>query len=305
LVAEAVFRETEEGQHFDSLFGTIRLLKAKKIRRIILMKRKFMLGLGLGLALMLPVFAHDLYLKMDGFFVGVNEKISVKVLNGSFMDSEGAVTFARLQDTSVISPSGTRTNPKEADFTKEDKTSFLNLQPAEAGNYIVGLSTMPREIDLKAKDFNEYLSEDGIPDTLLERKRKKQLSKDVRERYSKHVKTIFQVGDRQSENYKTALGYPVEIVPQTNPYALKTGDAFEFLCVKDGKALANQFVMTGRDEDGKLITGENVRTDKNGIAKIKLVGAGKWYVKFIQMTLLKDPKINYESKWATLTFEIK
>ena len=268
-------------------------------------KRKFALGFGLGLALMLPVFAHDLYLKMDGFFVGVNEKIAVKILNGSFQASEGAVTFARLRDTSVISPSGTRTNPNEADFTKEGKTAFLNLQAAEAGNYVVGLSTMPREIDLKAKDFNEYLIEDGIPDTLAERKRRKELKMDVRERYSKHVKTIFQAGDRQSGNYKIALGYPVEIIPQTNPYSLKTGDTFEFLCVKDGKALANQFVMTGRDEGGKLLIGENLRTDKNGVAKVKLIGAGKWYVKFIQMTRLKDPKINYESKWATLTFEIK
>ncbi len=269
------------------------------------MKRNFLLVLGLGLALMLPAFAHDLFLKMDDFFVGVNEKISVKVLNGSFQASEGAVTFERLKDVSVISPSGIRTNPKETDFTKEDKTSFLNLQPAEAGNYVVGLSTMQREIDLKAKDFNGYLTEDGIPDTLAERKRKKELTKDVRERYSKHVKTIFQAGDKQTDNYKTALGYPVEIIPQKNPYSLKTGDTFEFLCVKDGKALAKQFVMTGRDENGKLVTGENVRTDKNGIAKIKLVGAGKWYVKFINMTRLKDPKINFESKWATLTFEIR
>jgi ubiquinone/menaquinone biosynthesis C-methylase UbiE len=30
FVAEARFRETEEVRHFDSLFGTIRLLKAKK-----------------------------------------------------------------------------------------------------------------------------------------------------------------------------------------------------------------------------------------------------------------------------------
>ncbi|MGI8641356.1 MAG: DUF4198 domain-containing protein [Pyrinomonadaceae bacterium] len=270
------------------------------------MRRNFLFGLGLCFALMLPVFAHDLFLKLDSFFIAVNEKVSVKILNGSFQSSEGAITFARLKDVSLVSPSGTRTNPKEADFTKEEMTSFLNLQPTEAGNYVVGLSTMEREIDLKAKDFNEYLTEDGIPDTLAERKRKKQLTKDVRERYSKHVKTIFQVGGKQTDNYKTALGYPVEIVPQTNPYALKTGNTFEFLCMKDGKPLANQFVMTGREgSDGKLIIGENIRTDKKGVAKIKLNGAGKWYVKFINMTRLTDPKINYESKWATLTFELK
>jgi len=270
------------------------------------MKKRILFVGFLSLIFIASAFAHELFLKLDSFFVGINEKVAIKILNGSFQGSEGAVNFARLKDVSVVSPSGTRANPKETDFTKEENTSFLNLQPSETGNYVVGLSTMEREIDLKAKDFNEYLTEDGIPDTLAERKRKKQLTKDVRERYSKHVKTIFQAGAGQTDNYKTALGYPVEIIPQTNPYKLKTGDTFEFLCLKDGKPLANQFVMTGReDSDGKLTVGENIRTDKKGIAKIKLNGTGKWYVKFINMTPLSDPKINYESKWATLTFELK
>jgi uncharacterized GH25 family protein len=269
------------------------------------MNRRILTFLTAAAVLVPMVAAHDLYLKLDSFFVTVNQQISVKILNGSFTDSEGAVSFQRLKDVSVVSPAGSRTNPKETDFTKNEKTSFLNLQPAEEGNYVVGLSTMEREIDLKAKDFNEYLTEDGIPDTLDERKRKKELTKDVRERYSKHVKIIFQAGGRQTDNYKTVLGYPVEIVPQNNPYTLKPGDTFEFLCLKNGQPLVNQFVMTGRDEKGRLVAGENVRTDKKGIAKIKLGGSGKWYVKFIQMTRLTDPKLNYESKWATLTFEIK
>ena len=270
------------------------------------MKRKLFVSFLLCAALMMPVFAHDLFLKLNTYFVAPGDKVSVKILNGSFQASEGAVNFARLRDVSVVSPTGARWNPKENDFTKDDKTSFLNLETKEEGNYVAGLSTGTREIDLKAKDFNEYLTEDGIPDTLLERKRKKELTKDVRERYSKHVKIIFQAGSKQTDNYKTALGYPVEIVPVTNPYTLKTGDTFEFQCFKEGKPLANQFVMTGHeDKDGKLIIGENVRTDKNGFAKFKLAAAGLWYVKFINMTRLADPKLNYESKWATLTFELK
>lgn len=254
----------------------------------------------------LPAFAHDLFLKLDNFFVAVNEKVSIKILNGSFQTSEGAVSFERLKDVSVILPSGEISHPQAADFTKNETTAFLNLQPEKEGTYTVGLYTMKREIDLKAKDFNEYLKEDGIPDVLAERKRKKELEKNVRERYSKHVKAIFQVGGKLSDNYKTALGYPVEIVPQTNPYNLKVGDTFEFLCLQDGIPLKNQFVMSGReDENGKLVGGANVRTDKNGIAKIRLEGAGKWYVKFIRMQKIKEPKLNYESKWATLTFEMK
>lgn len=270
------------------------------------MRKRFFAFLMVCALVAVPALAHDLFLKLDNYFVAVNDKISVKILNGSFQASEGAITFARISDVSVVSPAGTRTNPKEADFTKDDKTTFLNLQPSEQGNYVVGLSTMTREIDLEAKDFNEYLSHDGIPDTLAERKRDKELTKKVRERYSKHVKIIFQVGEKQSDNFKTALGYPVEIVPVTNPYLLKSGNTFEFQCLKDGKPLIKQFVMTGREDvTGKLIVGKNVRTDKNGVAKIKLDGAGKWYVRFINMTRLSDPNLNYESKWATLTFQIK
>ena len=269
------------------------------------MKSKIILSLVLGLALMLPVFAHDLFLKLDSFFVGLNQKVSVKVLNGSFMDSEGAVTFQRLKDLSVISPANVRTNPTESDFTKDDKTALLNLQPTEAGNYVVGLATMRRDIGLKAKDFNEYLAEDGIPDILSERKRKKMLEKDVKELYSKYVKTIFQVGDKQTDSFKIAFGYAVELVPQQNPYSLKSGETIEVLCLKDGKPLTNQFVMSGYEKDGKAVAAKNVRSNKKGIAKIKLSEKGKWFIKFIQMQKSTEKGFDYESKWTTLTFEIK
>ena len=269
------------------------------------MKRKVLLSLVISLAFILPVFAHDLFLKLDSFFVAVNQKVSVKVLNGSFMDSEGSVTFQRLKDLSVISPANVRMNPKETDFTKDDKTALLNLQPTEEGNYVVGLATMRRDIALKAKDFNGYLEEDGIPDVLAERKRKKMLNKDVKELYSKYVKTIFQVGDKQTESFKTTLGYAVELVPQQNPYSLKAGETIDVLCLKDGKPLANQFVMAGYEKGGKAAAAENVRSDKNGIAKIKLSEKGKWFIKFIQMQKSTEKGFDYESKWTTLTFELR
>ncbi len=269
------------------------------------MQKKLLTVAVLTPLMIASVFAHDLFLKLDSFFVSVNEKITIKILNGSFQGSDGAVNFARLNDISVVTSSGALGHLKETDFTKDEKTSFLHMTPFEPGNYLVGLSTMPREIDLAAKDFNGYLEEDGIPDILAARERDKELDRNVRERYSKHVKTLFQVGDKQTDNYKKILGYPVEIVPQNNPYKLKAGDIFEFLCLKDGKPLTNQFVMTGRDDGTNLRVGENIRTDKKGTARIKLNGPGKWYVKFIQMSPLNDLKINYESKWATFTFEIR
>ncbi len=269
------------------------------------MKKKFTSIILICAFLALPAFAHDLFLKPGSFFAKINQKISISVMNGTFQTSEGAISFARLTDVSVVAPLGVRTNRKEADFTKNETTAFMNLEPKEAGNYVVGISTMWRENSLKAAEFNEYLPLEGIPDILENRKRDKELEIDGRYRYSKYVKTILQVGGKQTDSYKTVLGYAVEMIPQTNPYKLKKGGSIEILCLKDGKPLVGQTVLTGYESSGKLAAEKAIRSDAKGIIKIKLDAAGKWYAKFINMVKIDDPKLNYESKWATLTFEIK
>ena len=129
-------------------------MKTKKITALFL----------ISLLLSLPVFGHDLFFKLDSYFVKVNQKISISVMNGTFQKSEGAVTFARLTDMSVVSPSGAVSHPVEANLTKNETTAFLNVTPTEAGNYIAGLSTMWRESALPAAEFNKYLPAEGIPD---------------------------------------------------------------------------------------------------------------------------------------------
>ena len=99
--------------------------------------------------------------------------------------------------------------------------------------------------------------------------------------------------------------YPVEIIPRRNPYDLKVGTTLEVLCVKDGQPIANQFVMAGRDSNNRSIASPGVRTGADGIARIPLTGRGKWFVKFIHMSKPKDPNLDYESNWASLTFEVR
>lgn len=269
------------------------------------MKRKLLVVSLLGLVVALTAHAHDLFLKFDSYFLQPNSKATVRLLNGSFRASENPVARDRMVDVSIVSGASSRMNPPVAGWRDEGKMALLSFQTGETGTYVAGVSTKPREFALKAAQFNNYLSHDGVPDTLAERKKNNELTKDVHERYSKHVKAIFQVGDARTDSFKVALGYPVEIIPQQNPYDLKVGQTIEVLCVKDGQPLVNQFVMAGRELKGQEIAGAAVRTDAKGIARVPLKGAGKWYVKFIQMTRLNEPQVNYESKWATLTFEMK
>lgn len=249
--------------------------------------------------------AHDLFLKLDSYFLAPNSKVVVRVMNGTFKQSDGAVARERLAQLNVYGPQLAVAVPDFGSWRAEGKTSVLEFETGKPGTYVVAVSTKPREIDLKAADFNEYLEHDGIPDTLEQRRKENQLTKDVRERYSKHVRAIFQVGDQLSNDYKRPLQYPVEIIPQQNPYALKVGNTLSVVCTHNGKPIRNQLVVAGSDSAGGAANSSWTRTNSQGIARFKLDSAGKWYIKFIYMTRLQDPKLNYESQWASLTFAVR
>ena len=41
------------------------------------------------------------------------------------------------------------------------------------------------------------------------------------------------------------------------------------------------------------------------MVRFRLEQAGRWYVKFINMIPASEPGLDYVSRWATLTFEVR
>lgn len=258
--------------------------------------------------------AHDLFLRLDSFFVRPESTARVRVLNGTFSSSENAVARNRLADISLVGPAG-RTRLDTALWQATGDTSRLSVPIGEPGTYVVAASTLPREITLEAKDFNAYLEEDGIPDVLAARKRDGEMGAKATERYSKHVKAILQAGTRRSGDFNQILGYPAELVPLNNPYQSRAGGWLRVRALVDGKPVANQLLVAGgRPPRGGRLAERRVRTGADGVAHIRITVRGQWYVKFINMVrvardtaspLAGTTPPDYESKWATLTFEIR
>lgn len=142
--------------------------------------------------------ANDLFLRPDSFFAAPGGTITIRVLNGAFTKSENAVGNDRLQDLTVVGPDGV-THPDVAawDDESDTTTSFLDLRVGASGTYLIGASVRPRDLMVEAKEFDAYLAANSIPDVLAARRKNKEFDAPVRERYSKHVKTIVQVGDRR------------------------------------------------------------------------------------------------------------
>ena len=249
--------------------------------------------------------AHDLFLKPERYRVAENSDVLVRVLNGTFSKSENSILRARLLDVSVVSPAG-RMRFDTTAWSDAGDTSTLRVRTGAAGTYTVGASTKPSLITLTGKEFNEYLASDGVPDVLAARRRGGELAKPATERYSKHVKSLIQVGATQTEHFGAELGYPAELVPLENPYAMKPGETLRLRTLVDGRSVANQFVLFGgRTLAGERIAQRSARSDSSGVVRVPLRTRGVWYVKFIHMARLSGDTANYESKWASLTFELR
>lgn len=248
--------------------------------------------------------AHDLFLKLNTYFLPANTAVRVPVLNGTFSKSESVVARDRIAGLTLVGPGGSTPLDTLA-LTARGDTSFISLQSGGDGTYVLGLSVKPRDVDYTGAEFNAYLKAEGYADVLAERLRTGDLAPGKR-RYATHVKAVFQVGGAPSETYSAILGSPAEIVPVDNPLGLKRGATLRLRCLIDGQPVAGLMVTAGgQGLRGSTINEVHLRTDAEGIARLALTDAGRWYVKFAKMRPSTVQGLNYESQRTTLTFEVR
>ena len=269
--------------------------------------------------------SHDLFLKMGTYILDSGQKASLLLYNGTFHESENSITRDRMTDVSLVG-NGERTAVDTSQWRDEDGATILDFTTGMEGTWVAGVSTKPRNIELAAADFNDYLEHDGVLDMLEWRKQNNALEQDAVEKYSKHVKTIFQIGEKRSDDWKTVLSYPIEFVPQNNPYNLHADEDLEVLLLWQGEPLANQLIYAGSDiadhshdhdhDDGHEHDHDDdedhhhhheatqYRTNNQGIASVNITDEGVWFLRTIHLVLSEEEGLTHESNWATLTFEV-
>ncbi|MEW6457334.1 MAG: DUF4198 domain-containing protein [Acidobacteriota bacterium] len=247
------------------------------------------------------IFSHDFWLVLKSYNLPAGKNITVYCNTGDkFPESEAPISPDRIERCSLIN-SGEKIEIKE--FRKTEKSLLFDILTNQEGTYLIELILKPLFIKLSAKDFNYYLEHKGLTEIIKLRKLKGLDDKEGKEEYSKYAKAIIQIGDKKSEIFKEILGHEIEIIPELNPYNLKSGDILPIKIFYDGKPLPSASISYGNSEElGKIY---KTQTDSEGNAKIDLTSSGIWYIHTIHMIpSLKTPEIEWESFWATLTFEI-
>jgi uncharacterized GH25 family protein len=247
--------------------------------------------------------AHDLFFRSPRYRLAPGQRVVVDVLNGTFSKSDNAIERERLADLSVVTPSG-RVALDVRSWTETEPKSTLEVATAAPGTYLVGAAIKPRVLKLSGREFGAYLKEEGLDEVLARRVEQKRVDEPSRERYSKYLKALLQVGDTPTD--VPALGHAAEIVPDQHPYRLKPGDELSVRCLVDSKPWAGRVVFAGGREGttDRRLPQQRLVTDGEGRARVRLGAAGVWYVKFVAMREVDEAEVNYESLWATLRFAV-
>lgn len=259
-------------------------------------------GVALVLFLVVPITeAHDLWLIPQKFRINPGEHVKIFANTGmDFPKSLGAITPDRIDQFVLV---GKEELSNFSNFTEVENSLIVNCIIKNPGTYVIAAALKPKEIQLPAKEFNEYLLHDGLPNIYELRKEEGILDKDAVEYYSKYPKTIIQVGDALDDSPSKPLGLTIEIVPKLNPYALKLGDDLKVVVLFRGRPLAQLDLAWSYPGQGEKFAG-STKTDQNGEAIVPLTKSGPYVIRLTHMEWVKKQTHEWESYWASLTFEV-
>src|SRR3989454_9405441 len=81
------------------------------------------------LLMVLSASAHDLFLKLDSYFLLPNAKTKVQLLNGNFQSSDGIVQRDRMRVISLIAPDSRTTAANSISW--RDMADTVNVGPGQ------------------------------------------------------------------------------------------------------------------------------------------------------------------------------
>ena len=188
---------------------------------------------------------------------------------------------------------------------REDQQPIAALPSLAPGSHLIRFDTSPIDIELDATKFGAYLLDERLIDVLVERQRRSEEDKPGRERYSRHLKALVQVGDKLDPLVTQPVGQEHEIVPLIMPHSLRAGQELQVKVLFHGQPLSGRAVSMAQKWRGR-VSEVFQRTNDAGIAKFVIEPRGQWLVRLIHMQRTEGSDaaagIDWRSHWASLSF---
>jgi uncharacterized GH25 family protein len=245
-----------------------------------------------------PAGAHDYWLSLDSseaVRAGGSAKIRMwvgdKLTRAEEDDysSERGRQFLHVSAGETIDLRGT---------VKNGAIPVTTLSELPEGGHLVAMIRAYSLITLPAWKFRRYLKHEDFDEVSAARKAAGQSWSEGRERYSRYMKTLVQVGTKKDETFGAVLGQKYELVPLEDPMAVPAGGTLGVRVLFEGKPAADVRVVAMSAEFGSV----EARTDASGQARLPLAGRGEWLIRSVYMEACGCEQAEWESFWASYHF---
>lgn len=259
---------------------------------------KKMVVLVLEMSLILGVFciqasAHDMWLNMRHYTFEAGNPTHLTIGYGHYFAGPGGEFMPQeyLDKLYMIGPDGKKLKLKPNNEVEYQSKKSLT----KAGTYLVVASKKGGFSTKTTEGYKKGRSKKGL---------KNVISCSYSE---KHAKAIVNIGNGSGDVFSKTLGHKLEIVPLEDPSNLREGDYMPIKVTFEGEPLRGPVVATYAGfstEKGAFAYA--TKTNKKGIAKVKIIKSGIWLVIVKHKVPYPDPaECDMISCSSALSFEVK
>ncbi len=244
--------------------------------------------------------AHDTWLIADQMRVAPKATVTLDLTSGMAFP---ALDVAPKRE-SIPNASGRLAGRtlEVSDISAAPNSLQFKTELPEPGIAALWIKLPSRTLELKPEQVVMFNEEVNAPESLQKEWAEMPEPKRWRGTSTKHPRTFVRVGEPKGDtSWKEPVGLFLEIIPETDPTALRAGEDLPVRVLRDGAPHAGfrlNAVSAGEKE------GETKTTDTAGRVTFKVVKAGRWLLRGVEARKSSAADMNFEAKSATLTFEV-
>ena len=245
-----------------------------------------------------PTLAHDFWIEPGSFRPRLGEPVSVRLRVGERLQGD-AVPFVPAWVNQFIVQDGAN---RRTVFARSGSEPAGALRIVTPGLHVVGYHSQASRVELPADKFDAYLIEEGLDAVAAQRARRPANDGKVRERFIRCAKSLVLAGTPGEEQGDRQLGFPLELLAQSNPYRLLAGEELTILLNFQNRPLAGALVVAMNSLNPADT--QRQRSDDAGRVRFRVPPGGHWLVKAVHMVAAAPGEdADWTSYWASLTFE--
>lgn len=246
-----------------------------------------------------PSLAHEFWLEPDNYNPAADAKVVISHNYGQYFKGDGLPYVGEWHQRYVVFD-----GKKEKSVRGYDgDLPAIETKFDDPGLKIFGYFGTPEpQVYDTLEKYDAYLRKVGLDHIVGQHRALGKPETKIRELYARNAKMLLGVGNAKGAD--RALGLPLELIAERNPYTLKAGDTLPVRLLYRGKPIAGVRVVTFDTQDPKNPSA--TVTDAAGRAQIALPASGAYLLNAVHMfEPAPGEETDWTSLWASLTFSVR